>query len=178
MSEPITNPSNNPTTEPETAPEKTFTQAEVDSMIGRRLAAATKGMPGKEELEAFRAWKESQQTEKDRWENLTKERDENKTALTAAQEELEQYKREKFLLGKGISTDDVDYYAFKIGKLVDDKTDFETAAENFMKEHTTAKNSVQEKPGTFRMSSGAPVGGGTTQLQSLNDRINNKLRGA
>ena len=41
----------------------------------------------------------------------------------------------KFLLDKGVPTGDVDYYAFKIGKLVTDTTDFEKAAEQFLKEH-------------------------------------------
>ena len=119
MSEPISNPNpapeSTPTPAPEPAPERTFTQAEVDSMVSRRLAKAMKGMPGEEELTAFRAWKEGQQSEQEKWDTLTRERDESRTALTAAQAELEQYRREKLLLGKGVNPDDVDYYAFKIG---------------------------------------------------------------
>ena len=38
MSEPINNPT--PAPAPEPSPEKTFTQAEVDAMIGKRLAKA------------------------------------------------------------------------------------------------------------------------------------------
>ncbi len=91
MSEPIESTTNTtPAPEPEAPAEKTFTQSEVDKMIGRRLAAAMKGMPKDEELTAFRAWKESQQTEKERWDTLTKERDESKSALTAVQAELEE----------------------------------------------------------------------------------------
>jgi len=68
MSEPITNENNlTPAPAPEPAPEKTFTQAELDSIVGKRIAKAMKGMPGEEELTAFRAWKERQQTEKERW---------------------------------------------------------------------------------------------------------------
>lgn len=123
-----------PAPAPEPAPEKTFTQAEVDSAVGKAIARIKKGIPAEEELTAFRAWKESQQTEKERWDTLTRERDESKTALAAAQTELEQYRREKFLLGKGVPAEDVDYYAFKIGKLVTDTTDFEKAAEQFLKD--------------------------------------------
>lgn len=49
--------------------------------------------------------------------------------------ELEQYQREKFLPGKGVSPDDTDYYVFKIGETVSDTTDFETAASQFLKGH-------------------------------------------
>lgn len=163
-----------PATAPETTPEKTFTQAEVDSILGKRLAKAMKGMPGDEELTAFRAWKESQQTEKERWDTLTRERDEGKTALAAAQSELEQLKREKFLLGKGVPADDVDYYAFKIGKLVSETVDFEKAAEQFLKEHMPQEPA---KPaGGVRVDFGAPLGGGKSSM-TMSDYINNKLRG-
>ena len=49
MNEPINNPT--PAPAPEPAPEKTFTQAEVDAMIGKRLAKAMKGMPSEEEAD-------------------------------------------------------------------------------------------------------------------------------
>ena len=40
MSEPINNPNPNPAPVPEPSPAKTFTQEEVDAMIGKRLAKA------------------------------------------------------------------------------------------------------------------------------------------
>lgn len=51
MSEPIVTPA--PANEPESAPAKTFTQEEVDAMIGKRLAKAMKGLPSEDELNAF-----------------------------------------------------------------------------------------------------------------------------
>lgn len=162
-------PAPTPAPAPEPTPEKTFTQAEVDKMIGRRLSAAMKGMPGEEELSAFRAWKESQQTEKERWDALTRERDESETALSAAQAELEQYRREKFLLGKGVPTEDVDYYAFKIGKLVTDTTDFEKAAESYLKDNPPA--------GTVTVDLSAPLGGGQP-AKNENEMMNSLIRGA
>ncbi len=158
-----------PAPAPEPAPEKTFTQAELDSIVGKRIAKAMKGMPGEEELTAFRAWKESQQTEKERWDTLTRERDESKTALTAAQAELEQYRREKFLLGKGVPADDVDYYAFKIGKLVTDATDFEKAAEQFLKDNPPV--------GTVQVDLSAPLGGGKPSPSEI-EMMNSLIRGA
>lgn len=90
MAEPNPNPT--PAPAPEPTPEKTFTQAEVDTLIGKRLAKAMKGMPDEAELTAFRAWKENQQSEQDRVNTLTSERDTARTQLTAAQAEIEQYK--------------------------------------------------------------------------------------
>ena len=57
MSEPNTN--QNPATPPEPSPAKTFTQEEVDAMIGKRLAKAMKGIPSEEEITAYRTWKDS-----------------------------------------------------------------------------------------------------------------------
>lgn len=167
---------NNPAAAPETGPEKTFTQAEVDSMIGKRLAKAMKGMPGEEELTAFRTWKESQQTEREKQEQRERELSESKTALTAAQTELEQLRRERFLIGKGVPAEDVDYYAFKIGKLVTDAVDFETAAERYLKDHAP-KEQNETASGMRFMDTGAALGGGKPKTQSLNDYINDRLRG-
>ncbi len=176
MSEPINNENNPaPAPAPEATAGKTFTQAEVDGMIGKRLAKAMKGMPGEEELTAFRAWKESQRTEQERWDALTKERDESRTALTAAQAELEQFKREKFLLSKGVPAADVDYYAFKIGKLAADGTGFEAAAERYLKDH--APKDPEPPAGTMRVDLCGPLNGGGGHHLSVNEYINSKLRG-
>jgi len=172
MSEPTNNTT--PTPALEATPEKTFTQAELDGIVSERLAKAMKGMPGEEELTAFRAWKDSQQSEQERWDTLTRERDTARTDLAAAQTELEQLRRERFLLGKGIPVDDVDYYAFKIGKLVTDAMDFETAAGQFLKDH--APQADHQPSGGVRVDFTAPLGGGIAPA-SLNEKINNRLRG-
>lgn len=166
MAEPNPNPTTDPAQEP--TPEKTFTQAEVDTLIGRRLAKAMKGMPDEAELTAFRAWKENQNSEQDRVNTLTSERDTARTQLTAAQAEIEQYKREKLLLSKGVPANDVDYYAFKIGKLVNDSKTFEQAAEDFFKENNTGKVHVDL---------GAPLGGGSLK-KNANEQMNALIRGA
>lgn len=162
-------PAPTPAPAPEAPAEKTFTQAELDSIVGKRIAKAMKGMPGEEELTAFRAWKESRQTEKERWDTLAKERDESRATLTAAQTELEQYRREKFLLGKGVPAEDVDYYAFKVGKLVTDTTDFQKAAEAYLKDNPPA--------GTMRVDMSAPLGGGQP-AKGKNELMNSLIRGA
>ncbi len=156
-----------PATEPEKPSEKTFTKAELEAIVGKRISKALKGMPSEEEITAFQEWKAGQQTEKDKWDAMVKERDESKTALSAAMAKVEQYEREKFLLGKGVNADDVDYYAFKIGKLATDTTGFEKAAEQYLKAHPPA--------GTVQVDFGAPLGGGQP-AKSENEMMNNLIR--
>lgn len=139
--------------------EKTFTQAELDTIVARRLAKAQKGMPSDEELSAFRAWKESQQTEQQRWEALTKERDEMKNNLTEALGKVEQYERERLLLSKGVPAEDVDYYAYKAGKLVTDTKTFEQAADEVI-----ASRKPQDGKESVRIDFGAPLNGGAPTM--------------
>lgn len=166
MSEPINNPTPTLAHAPEPTPEKTFTQAEVDAMIGKRLAKAMKGMPSEDELSAFRSWKESQQTEQERWNNLTKERDDSRTALSAAQAELEQLKHEKYVLSKGLTGEEAEFIAFKAAKMVNDRTTFEQAVDAL---------TADRKKTTFDWT--APVGGGSTKTGE-NDVMNALIRGA
>ena len=146
--------------------EKTFTQSEVDALVQRRLERERKKYPNEEELSAFRSWKDSQQTEQERWNNLTKERDESKTALSAAQAELEQLKREKYVASKGLSGEEAEFIAFKAGKMVDDKTTFEQAVDTL---------TAERKKTTFDWT--APVGEGSKKTNA-NDAMNALIRGA
>lgn len=157
MSEPIQNPT--PVTEPEPTTAKTFTQEEVDAMIGKRLAKAMKGIPSEEELNAYRAWL----GEKDKKEaSYTKAQ----TDLAAAQSELEQLKREKYVLSKGLTGDDAEFISFKASKLVDDKTTFEQAVDQL----TENRQKV-----VFDWT--APVGGGSKE-ETVNSTMNSLIRGA
>lgn len=88
--------------------EKLFTQADVDRIVGNRLARM------KQDLETSDTYR--------------RERDE-------ARRELEEYKNSAFLKEKGVKADDMDYVSFKASQLIDDKTDFRQAAEKFLKEN-------------------------------------------
>lgn len=166
MSEPIINSPPTPAPAPEPTPEKTFTQAEVDAMIGKRLAKAMKGMPNEEELSAFRTWKDSQQTEQEKWNNLTRERDESRAALESANKELEQLKRANYVASKGFSGEEAEFIAFKAAKMVDDKTTFEQAVDAL---------TADRKQTTFDWT--APVGGNNNK-QDANAAMNALIRNA
>lgn len=156
-------------TETTAEPEKTFTQAEVDALITKRLDRERKKYPSEDEMTEFKAWKESQQTEKERWDALTGERDTARTALAAAEAELEQMKREKYLTGKGVPDSDLDYYSFKIGKMVDDSKSFEQAAEEFL---------AANAPSKVRVDMTAPLDSGKNLTVTANESMNALIRGA
>ena len=140
--------------------EKTFTQAEVDALIARRLERERKKYPAEEELTAFKSWKERQAEERDMLEVRTRERDEARAAL-------EQLRRESFLTEKGVPREDADYYAYRIGKLVTAELSFEQAAEQFLKERQPAER--------VRVETGAQLGGG--RAATANEAMNELLRG-
>lgn len=150
-------------------PEKTFTQAELETIVAKRLARATKGMPDEAELTEFRAWKDKQQTEQQRMNTLTQERDTARNDLAAAQAKVQQYEREKLMLSKGVSADDVDYYVFKAAQLVSDTKTFEQAADEFIAAHKPQNKVVLNLGGSLQ-----PGG----KSETANDAMNALIRGA
>ena len=145
--------------------EKTFTQADVDKMIQSRLDRERKKYPSEEEITAYRTWKDSQQTEQERQAKRDKELADSKSALTAAQAEIEQMKRDKYVLSKGLTGDDAEFIAFKALKMVDDKTTFEQAVDEL---------TANRKKATFDWT--APAGGGTKETD-VNSVMNALIRG-
>lgn len=90
--------------------------------------------------------------------------------LDEARRENAQMKNEKFLSSKGVKAEDLDYVAFKVSKMVDDKTTFEKAAEKYLKENPRFVSGA----GTYRISTSANnsgEGSGGSQNASINDRI-------
>lgn len=150
--------------------EKTFTQEEVDRLITNRLERERKKYPGEDELTAFRTWKESQKTEQEKLNGLTKERDDAKNDLAAALEKINEYEHEKYLISKGVPSEDVDYFAFKISKLVTDKKNFEQAAEEFLKEKSPGKEPKVRVDITAGLSGGKST---ATPNEAMNALIRN-----
>lgn len=81
-------------------------------------------------------------------------------------------KNTNYLRDKGVKTDDLDYVLFKVGKKVDDKTDFKKAADAFLKENPRFTGQ-----GYKVVSTGKPDGGSGTG-QTVNDSINTSIRSA
>lgn len=139
----------NDTPEEEENSERTFTQAEVNQLIEARLARERK-----------------KTVNNNRIKTLTNERDSARSALRAKEEELETLHRERTLTSMGVAQDDVEYYAFKIGKLVTDEKSFEDAAKEFFKD---GKNKVRV------VDTGASMGSAGGRPPKSNEDIMNGL---
>lgn len=151
-----------------TAPEqeKTFTQADVDKLIQTRLDRERKKYPSEEEITAYRTWKDSQQTEQERQAKQAKDLADSKAALSASQAEVEQLRRDKYVLSKGLTGEDAEFVAFKAMKMVNDKTTFEQAVDAL---------TANRKKATFDWA--APTGDGTKE-NTANQQMNALIRGA
>ena len=122
---------------------KTITLEEAQKMVNGALA---KKLPPKEEMDAFKQWKESQKTEADKQAETLKELE------TLRQEKLNA-QRENALLKKGINNDDIDYVMFKVGKM---DGEFDDNLVEFLKENPkfTAKEETKKPETTGVKSNG------------------------
>ena len=68
--------------------------------------------------------------------------------LEAANRENERLKNEKLLTQKGVKADDLDYVAFKVSKMVDEKTDFAKATDKFKRIHVLSEAHPAERTGS------------------------------
>lgn len=96
---------------------------------------------------------------------IQKERDDALAKVT-------QYENEKILVGKGVKQEDIDYVVFKVNKLVTDKKDFKTAAEEYLKENPRFTGQ------TYKMSTGATTGNASSGTEAKNEAMNNMIRNA
>ena len=109
-------------------------------------------------------------TESQTWE----ERDgteELRAELSRARERVTQLERERTLLSQGVPEEDLDYYVFKIGKLVSEEKDFDTAAREFLKQRASERRAAAPR------STGASLSGRPSRPRSTNDTMNRILRG-
>ena len=94
-----------------------------------------------------------------------------RAALTRAEERVTQLERERALLSQGVAEEDLDYYVFKIGKLMTGGKDFDTAAKEFLKQNGAARRASAPR------STGASLSGRVSVPRSTNDTMNRILRG-
>lgn len=110
---------------------KTFTQEEVNAMLKKER----KKIPDKEEMEAFRNWKENQKTAEEK--QAEKETEYQKTLTKNA--ELE---NENKAFKAGVNKDDVDYVVFKVSKM---EGDFEENLASFLEDNPKYLSSNKEE---------------------------------
>ena len=114
--------------------EKTFTQEELNKIVQERLDKEKKKMPSKEDLKAFKDWKESQKTAEEK--QAEKEAEYQKTL-----NELNTLKQTNAVLEAGVDKDDVDYVLFKVSKM---EGDFDENLTKFLKDNPKYKESEPE----------------------------------
>lgn len=141
----------------ETAPaqnEKTFSQDEVNRLCAREAGKAQRAilrklnLSSEDELSVLldNAEKGKNST------GLQSQFDELNTKYSNAMAELNLLKNAKVLSKYGVTDDDMqEFYAYKIGKLVDDKKDFAAAAEEYFKDHPLNRGHVEvSTPGSHQ----------------------------
>lgn len=102
---------------------KTFqTEGEYEEAVKSILKQK---LPPKEEMEAFKKWKENQKTEEDK-------RAEKETEYKDTLSKNESLMKENQTLKAGVNLDDVDYVVFKVSKM---EGDFETNLQSFLKDN-------------------------------------------
>ena len=94
-----------------------------------------------------------------------------RAALSRAEERVTQLERERALLSQGVPEEDLDYYVFKIGKLMTGEKDFDTATKEFLKQHGAPRRASAPH------STGASLAGRATAPRSTNETMNRILRG-
>ena len=97
--------------------------------------------------------------------------EELRAELSKARERVTQLERERTLLSQGVPEEDLDYYVFKIGKLVSEERDFDTAAKEFLKQRASERRAAAPR------STGASLSGRPSRPRSTNDTMNRILRG-
>ena len=114
--------------------EKTFTQEELNKIVQERLDKEKKKMPSKEDLKAFKDWKESQKTAEEK--QAEKEAEYQKTL-----NELNTLKQTNAVLEAGVNKDDVDYVLFKVSKM---EGNFDENLTKFLMDNPKYKESEPE----------------------------------
>lgn len=125
----------------------------------------SQGMTEEQITTAISDFKAKQRDNQPNVNQITQERD-------SALSELAKLKNEKLLTGKGVKPEDLDYVEYKVSKLVTDKKDFKTAAEEFLKENPRYAGK------TFQVSTGVSSGNASSGTQSKNENINTMIRNA
>lgn len=122
--------------------EKTFTQADVDKMIKDRLAREKKNQLSKDELEAYKAWKESQKTEEEKKnEALTNA----EKARIAAEEKAAALEAKVTALSKGVKSDSVDDVVILAKAMVTDEVTIEQAIDKVLEKYPSFKGEQQQQ---------------------------------
>ncbi len=141
--------------------EKTFTQAELDEIVKQRLDRQKKGLPSKEEMEAFHKWQDSQKSA----EQLSQEKISAAEARASeAEKKAAAAEAKAYAYSKGVSAEAVeDVIALALPK-VGDNTTMEKAIDAVITKYPSFCGRQEAKG----ITTGVPFGnGGGSQLSGV-----------
>ena len=141
--------------------EKTFTQKELDDIVKQRLDRVKKDMPSKDELKAFREWKDSQKTAEQK---AAEQLAEVAAARDTAEREKSRLEIKVSCLAKGVPADAADDVIALAERFIDDDTTIEKAVEKVLEKYPSFR-SATKVPGITTgvkttVSEKSPVSGG------------------
>lgn len=126
------------------ATEKTFTQAEMDKVIADRLAREKAKLPTKEELAAFKKWRDENKTAEEKTADEIKAANE---AKSAAEQKAAQLEAKYTAMTKGVKSDAVDdVIALALGKVSETVT-LEQAIDGVIAKYPQFSGAVPAAPG-------------------------------
>ena len=120
--------------------EKTFTQKELDEIVKQRLDRAKKDMPSKDELKAFREWKDSQKTAEQK---AAEQLAEVAAARDTAEREKSRLEIKVSCLSKGVDVEAVDDVIALAERFIDDNTTIEKAVEKVLEKYPSFRSAVK-----------------------------------
>ena len=157
---------------PDEGAAKTYTQSEVDHLIGLQKAK----LPDKETFEKFTEWQKEQQKAED-----SKLSDEAKTRVAAAEAEAKRLKAQVAALKLNVAADAVDDVVALAERLVTDEVTIDAAIESVLKKYPQfavvqkPADEAEVKPPQFlKPNNNKPLAKGTNQ--EMNDLIRQKRR--
>lgn len=126
----------------QTTEEKAFTQAEVDKMIKERLAREKKSQLSKEELDEYKAWKESQKTEEEKKNEALSNAEK---ARIAAEEKAAALEAKVAALSKGVISGSVDDVVILAKAMVTDGVTIEQAIDKVLEKYPNFKGEQKQE---------------------------------
>jgi len=105
--------------------EKTFTQAELEAVLKERLARAAKGLPGKEDLAAFKKWQDEQKAD-------GAKSDEKLQKLAEYEQRLQAYEQREKVRAANVEGRFIDFVIFEANRRMNKNTDFDTALKAYL----------------------------------------------
>lgn len=158
--------------------EKTFTQSEMDKVVGKEKAKAAakaeKTFKSSDEYKSYQEYVDNKKSADEKVQDQLKDMGDLKTSNQKLQTELDSLKNEKKLGEAGVNPDFKDFALHEINKTVNDDTDFDAALEAWKGKESNAKyigETQQTNPKTGKRQNS----GGSGQAGSRQERMLNQL---